>query len=254
MNTFLIAGQSYAGNAHDKRLSVRDRRIKSYDMKENQWVVADDPQPQGGGYTVSPPGRDAEWGSIWPAFADSIQPFFVDPIRLITTSIYSEPLSFWLATPTAIDKIATGSQVAEGKAPILWQHGESDVIAKTSRATYVREFRELRSRVASRSGYNLTWILALSTHHPTVYNDPAAENEIRAALIESAKEPDCLPGPDTDQLKGSYRSPIGHSQHFSESGQYAAAQMWHDSVIRASKLGAPKRHRTESGEPAKIPN
>lgn len=237
---FLIAGQSYAGNAHDKRLSVCDRRIKSYDMERGQWVVADDPQPQGG-YAVSPAGRDAEWGSIWPVFADAIQPFFGEPIRLITTSIYSEPLSYWLDTPAALDNIVTGLQVAEGEALILWQHGESDVIAKSSRETYVREFRELRSRVASRGGCNPRWILALSTHHPTVYNDPAAENEIRAALTDSAKEPGCFLGPDTDQLKGSYRSPVGRSQHFSESGQFAAAKMWRDVVAPTAPGGQPSR-------------
>ena len=230
MSTFLIAGQSYAGNAHDKRLSVRDRRINSYDMKLEQWVVADDPQPQGGGGHAA--NRIAEWGSIWPAFADALQSSFEKPIRLITTSIYSEPLSYWLDTPAMLDNIVTGALMAEGNAPILWQHGESDVIAKSSRETYVRNFRELRDRIAGRVGHRRTWMLALSTHHPTVYNDPAAENEIRAALLECANEPDCLPGPDTDQLKGVHRSPVGHSQHFTEAGQCAAAQMWCDTIHR----------------------
>lgn len=228
---YLIAGQSNAGNSQDKRLVIDDRngRVGAYDYERNEWRIADDPQPQGG---LPTPGRDAEWGSIWPAAMNLLLPALGAPIGLITTTIFCEPVAAWLDNPKPIDAIAQGAEVVGNRFnAILWQHGESDVIAKTHRNNYLRAFRELRSRVAHRIGTEPQWIIATSTHHPTVYDDPPAEAEIRAALQEAAHEPHCFVGPDTDLLKGVCRSPIGRSQHFSEAGQRVAGAMWFSSLL-----------------------
>jgi hypothetical protein len=228
--TFLIAGQSYAGNSNDKRLMIGDRsgRATCYDMQTRSWRIADDPQPQGGGYAISPPGRDAEWGSIWPAFGD----LFSGETRLVTCRIKGEPIAAWLESNDAIDDFAHAAAAVENDFRfILWQHGESDTIAGTRSCDYVRAFRELRDRVARKIRHQPIWLVAMSTHHPTVNQDLTREYEMRTALHACGRERDCRPGPDTDLLKGAYRSPKGKSEHYTELGQRAAAAMWFSTVI-----------------------
>ncbi len=109
---------------------------------------------------------------------------------------------------------------------MLWQQGESDVIEKTSTETYVDNVRTIRDAAFAQWGYSVPWLLAKSTHHPTVYNDPEGEGRIRSAIDALTKLPGFRPGPDTDTLQGENRGDIKSRRHFTGVGQKRAAEMW----------------------------
>ncbi len=56
---FLIAGQSYATNTNEEKMTIndRDKRVAAWNFRDGTWRTADDPQP-------TPDGSDG--GSIWP--------------------------------------------------------------------------------------------------------------------------------------------------------------------------------------------
>ncbi|MHC5543433.1 sialate O-acetylesterase, partial [Singulisphaera rosea] len=113
---------------------------------------------------------------------------------------------------------------------VLWQQGESDVIERVSAETYVANIKKIREALAQDWGFEPPWLLAKSTLHPTVYNDPAQEGVIRSAIGQLWGLPGFRRGPDTDILDGENRGPIGSRQHFSEIGQRRAGLMWFASV------------------------
>jgi lysophospholipase L1-like esterase len=121
--------------------------------------------------------------------------------------------------------------VAAGKAlgsfrAVLWQQGESDVIAKTTTTKYVANLRAIRSAAVDAWGLEVPWLLAKSTHHPTVYHDPDEEGRIRKAVDELAALPGFRPGPDTDALTGDSRGDMKSRRHFTGAGQRRAAESW----------------------------
>jgi hypothetical protein len=65
-------------------------------------------------------------------------------------------------------------------------------------------------------------LLAKSTHHPTIYNDPVGEGHIRGAIDELVKLPGFRAGPDTDTLTGENRGDAKSRRHFSGIGQRRA--------------------------------
>lgn len=62
--------------------------------------------------------------------------------------------------------------------------------------------------------------------HPTVYNRPAEEGQIRNAIDQLWHLPGIRPGPDTDVLGGENRGGLGTRRHFSGIGQRRAALLW----------------------------
>jgi hypothetical protein len=115
---------------------------------------------------------------------------------------------------------------------ILWQQGESDVIAKTTGETYIANLQTIRSAAVKAWGFEPVWLAAKSTHHPTVYNDPEGEGRIRSAIEELSKLPGFGAGPDTDTLTGENRGDAKSRRHFSAIGQRRAAQMWYATLIQ----------------------
>jgi lysophospholipase L1-like esterase len=109
---------------------------------------------------------------------------------------------------------------------VLWQQGESDVIARTTTAKYVSNLKTIRAAAVKAWGAEVPWLLAKSTHHPTVYNDPEGEGRIRRAVDELTKLPGFVPGPDTDTLTGENRGGPKSRRHFSAVGQRRAAELW----------------------------
>ena len=106
-------------------------------------------------------------------------------------------------------------------AAILKDH--EDVIKEELNVKNLKLIRESSAEVWK---FQPPWLMAKSTLHPTVYNRPAEEGEIRAAIEELTSMPGFGVGPDTDVLAGENRGGIGTRQHFTGIGQRRAALMW----------------------------
>ena len=101
--------------------------------------------------------------------------------------------------------------------------------------TDCRNLQQAIRKSAVRSwGFEPVWLLAKSTHHPTVYTDPEGEGRIRQATAQLWTMPGFGPGPDTDTLTGDNRGDQKSRRHFSAIGQRRAAALWHDVI--ASRL------------------
>ena len=133
---------------------------------------------------------------------------------------------------SAILKTPGGSQLRAQGGSLLRARfqGESDVIEKVSTDTYVSNLKEIRSRLASEWGFEPPWLLAKSTMHPTVYNDPTHEGMIRTAIDRLWTVPGFRPGPDTDILGGENRGGPQSRRHFSAIGQQRAGVLWFATV------------------------
>jgi hypothetical protein len=183
--------------------------------------VAHDPQP-------APDNSDG--GSIWPAFGDALLPGARVPIGLVNVAVGGTASQEWMPGTPLFERLsAVAGQVGRFRA-VLWQQGESDVIAKTSTKQYVANLRTIREQAAKAWGFDPPWLLAKSTLHPTVYNDPEGEGRIRAAIDELCRLPGFHHGPDTDVLGGPNRGGAKSRRHFSGQGQRAAALLWFASV------------------------
>lgn len=228
---FVVAGQSYATNCNDAKLSVTDpqKRVVAFDTVNRSWVVANDPQP-------APDG--SKDGSIWPPVGDALVKEFGVPIAFANVAVGGTATSQWMPEGTLHKRlVATGKELGRFRA-VLWQQGESDVIAKTTTEKYVANVRAIR-HAATAWGIQPPWLLAKSTLHPTVYNDPAGEGRIRKAVDELVVRPGFQPGPDTDTLTGKYRGDAKSRRHFSALGQAKAAEMWVE--VLKKNLTSPRK-------------
>lgn len=220
---FLIAGQSYASNSNDERLNVDDLhgRVAVFDEVRREWRIAHDPQPTG---------DTSDSGSIWPAFGDQLLPRLGVPIGLANVAVGATSSEQWLPEGELHARLRrVGLSLGRFRA-VLWQQGESDVIAKTSTEQYVRNLLEIRNAAVAAWGFSPPWYAAKSTLHPTVYNDPAGEGRIRQAIDQLWQSEGFRPGPDTDLLDGENRGGPMTRRHFSPIGQRRAAAMWVSSI------------------------
>ena len=228
---FVVAGQSYATNCNDERFKVADprRRVVAFDSAKNTWQVANDPQPAG---------DNSDGGSIWPPLGDALAKELRVPIGFANVAVGGTSSMQWMPDGNLHTRlIQTGKSLGRFRA-VLWQQGESDVIAKATTEKYVENLVTIRSAAAKTWGFEPPWLLAKSTHHPTVYNDVEGEGRIRAGIDELMKRPGFRPGPDTDTLKGDNRGDAKSRRHFSGIGQRRAAEMWL-SAIRQQVLPDP---------------
>ncbi|MFH1301983.1 MAG: neutral/alkaline non-lysosomal ceramidase N-terminal domain-containing protein [Planctomycetota bacterium] len=222
---FLVAGQSYATNCNDERLNVTDpqKRVVAFNAAKLSWAVANDPQP-------APDGSDG--GSIWPPLGDALAKELRVPIAFANVAVGATSSTQWMPDGKLHPQLVSAGQTLGRFRAVLWQQGESDVIAKTSTEQYVKNINAIREAAAKVWGFEPPWLLAKSTLHPTVYNDPVGEARIRTAIDELVKQPGFLSGPDTDTLKGENRGDNKSRRHFSGIGQRRAAQMWQESIRR----------------------
>ena len=214
---FLIAGQSYAAGANDELLRIDEEsgRTASFDLSNKSWRIAHDPQPAVG-----------DGGTIWPALGNLLVPLLRTPVGFANAAAGGTASRQWLPGEPLFDHLVKMAQAVGGFRAVLWQQGESDVIEKTSTQQYVENLVKIRAAFAERTGSRAPWLLAKSTLHPTVYNDPAGEQRIRSAIDQLVTKPGFLPGPDTDILGGENRGGPNTRRHFSGIGQRRAAQLW----------------------------
>jgi len=220
---FIVAGQSYATNCNDEKLKVADpmERVVALDTAQHQWRVAHDPQPAG---------DSSDGGSIWPSFGDLMVHSYNVPIGLVNVAVGGTSTRQWSTDGELFHRLLrAGAEIGDFRA-VLWQQGESDVIEKTPATIYVERLKEFRRRADQEWGEQRPWLLAKSTLHPTVYNEPADEANIRRAIEELIAEHGFVRGPDTDRLDGLNRGDKQSRRHFTGLGQRNAAAMWFASV------------------------
>ena len=138
----------------------------------------------------------------------------------------------WMPGGALHEGLVRAGTTLGGFRAVLWQQGESDVIAKTTTEKYVQNVKAIRAAASGNWGTEPTWLLAKSTLHPTVYTDPDGEGRIRKGIDELAKRPGFRTGPDTDALAGENRGGPKSRRHFSTVGQKRAAELWFE-VIKA---------------------
>ncbi len=220
---FVVAGQSYATNCNDERLTVADpqQRVVAFDSAKQSWAVANDPQPVFDG---------SDGGSIWPPLGDALAKEFGVPIGFANVAIGGSSSAQWLPEGNMLPRLINAGKTLGSFRAVLWQQGESDVITKNPTEGYIANINTIRDTSATAWGDSPPWLLAKSTHHPTVYNDPEGEGRIRAGIDELTKQPAFLPGPDTDTLTGDNRGDINSRRHFTGIGQRRAADMWLTSI------------------------
>lgn len=232
---FIVAGQSYATNCNDERLTVADprQRVVAFDVAKRTWAVAHDPQPVFDG---------SDGGSIWPPLGDALAQELNVPIGFANVAIGGSSSEQWLPDGKLHGRLKEAANSLSEFRGVLWQQGESDVINKNTTEGYVANINAIRDNfskahletnqsVQQYGDSSPPWLLAKSTHHPTVYNDPEAEQRIRAGIDQLTKShPAFLPGPDTDELKGENRGDKDSRRHFTGIGQRRAAEMWLTSI------------------------
>lgn len=216
---FVVAGQSYATNCNDERFKVAEPqgRVVAFDSAKGTWGIANDPQP-------APDGSDG--GSIWPPLGDALAKELRVPIGFANVAVGATSSQQWMPDGQLHPRLVKTGQTLGRFRAVLWQQGESDVIAKTTAEKYVANLKTIRETAAKAWGFEPPWLLAKSTHHPTVYNDPTGEGRIRGAIDELVKLPGFRAGPDTDTLTGENRGDAKSRRHFSGIGQRRAAEMW----------------------------
>jgi hypothetical protein len=227
---FLVAGQSYATNTNDERLSVTDgqRRVAALDVDTGQWRLADDPQPA--------PDR-SDGGSIWPPVGDRLTAALDVPVGFVNVAVGATSTRQWAPDGTLSARLHEAGRRAGPFRAVLWQQGESDVIERTSTDDYVARLQAIRAAAVEAWAFEPIWLCAFSTHHPTVYRDPDGEGRIRAAIERVSRLPGFGAGPDTDTLQGVDRGGPGSRRHFSPQGQRRAATLWTDILLGRGLLG-----------------
>ena len=230
---FIVAGQSYATNTNEERFRISDPqgRVSALNVANSAWAVAHDPQPV-------PDGSDG--GSIWPALGDSLLHQLQVPIGFSNVAVGGTSSQQWMPDGTLHPRLQQAGQALGRFRAVLWQQGESDVIAKTAIETYVANLQAIRKSAVRSWGFEPVWLLAKSTHHPTVYHDPEGEGRIRQATEQLCAIQGFGTGPDTDTLIGDNRGDQNSRRHFSAIGQRRAAALWYD--VLTSRL-----HESPSG-------
>lgn len=218
---FLIAGQSNAAGYSDELTRVEDpeSRVVAYDVLKREWRIANDPQPHAG------PG-----GTIWLSMCNALLPVLEVPIGLVNVAVTTTSSSQWLPGSELYRKLADAGNAAGLFRFVLWQQGESDVIKKVPTSEYAKNMISVRRELEKHWRFQPPWLLAKSTLHPTVYNDPLHENKIRAAISLLWQQRGFRRGPDTDLLAGENRGGPETRRHFSAAGQKRAGLMWFASV------------------------
>jgi hypothetical protein len=209
-------GQSNAGN-HGGAPSASDHGVQ---------LVA------GRCYRIADPLADATGagGSIWSRLASALGHRGTErPLVLVLLAVESTRAAEW----TARTKIAARLDdllhdlASRGVAvsAILWQQGEADARAGTSRGAYVADLEAVIRRIRG-AGIDAPVLLAHSTRC-----GPAVTTPIREARIEVASAMSNVRiGPDTDRLDDSYRV---DGCHFTAQGLDAAARDWHQALVDA---------------------
>ena len=168
------------------------------------------------------PGATGQGGNLWSELAPKLARSVGRPVIFSILAVESTRIRDWVEPGKLRQKLndtITG-QRQYGFVPdlVLWQQGEADAKAGTTRAKYLEQLNELVTTLRS-GGLSAPIVVALSTSCHNVGSE-----SVRSALkAAAATDPTIQIGPDTDVLTGSFRQ---DDCHFSTMGQRAAAELW----------------------------
>ena len=149
-DVFVIAGQSYAGNASEALLHLDDplERASAFDYRNGGWVTAHDPMPNRQQPQLL---RGALRGSVWPACLNALLPLVRVPIGLLQF-VHVGPIREWEGAILA-DLTGAVAKLGDFRA-VLWAQGESDLIDGTAGTEYERRLLELRVAFEKSHGWS----------------------------------------------------------------------------------------------------
>ena len=228
-DVFVIAGQSYAGNASEALLHLDDplERASAFDYRNGGWVTAHDPMPNRQQPQLL---RGALRGSVWPACLNALLPLVRVPVGLLQFA-HVGPVREWEGAILA-DLTVAVAKLGDFRA-VLWAQGESDLIDGTAGTEYERRLLELRVAFEKSLGVRTPWLVACSTIHPCVTEKPLSQNPIRRAQLSVGGREGFARGPDTDCLGPAFRQAGDQSGHFNVEGQRLAGRLWCHSIWSA---------------------
>lgn len=231
-----VAGQSYATNCNDQQFQVMDsgRRVSAFNWRTGNWQLANDPQPCA---------DESNGGSIWPLVGDQLASILNVPIGFVNVAYGGTSSEQWMPDGDLHRRLMATAQLIPRARAVLWQQGESDVIAGATTDDYVGRIRTIRDHAAAAWKQPVPWLLAKSTLHPTVYQKPVEEQRIRDGIERLIQQHGFLRGPDTDILAGENRGGPETRRHFSAVGQQNAASMWCAAILQHITTPVPEDDR-----------
>lgn len=206
-----VLGQSNAGN-HGESLPIAADTAPATFFHDGKCYQTRGPAP----------GATGRGGNFWVLLAPELAHATGRPVIFSTLAVEATEVRDWVEPGKLRDRLTDtiADQRQHGFIPelVLWQQGEADTKAGTTRAKYVERFGEFVAILRER-GISATIVVALSTR---CRND--GSDQVRAAIkAVAAADPRIKLGPDTDTLTGLMRL---DQCHFSATGQRAAADLW----------------------------
>lgn len=174
------------------------------------------------------PGATGQGGNLWAYLGPELSHKHGRPVIFSVLAVESTQLRDWVEPGALRDRMAKtiADQQRQGFVPdvILWQQGEADAKAQTTRSKYTQRFGEL-TRMLRNEGISAPIIVALSTH----CRNEGSESVRSALKAVVSADPTIMLGPDTDSLVGLNRQ---DDCHFSTIGQRAATELWLASLAK----------------------
>lgn len=206
-----VLGQSNAGN-HGEPIPAQAAPTPATFFHEGRCYRTNGPAPGATGVGSNP----------WIILAPELTRAIGRPVVFSVLAVEGTEIRNWIEPGKLRTRLADtiSTQQEHGFMPdlVLWQQGEADMKAGTTRAKYVERFGELASTLRE-SGISAPIVVALSTRCGSKGSEP-----VRAALKTIVQaDPGVRLGPDTDSLTLNMRL---NECHLSTIGQRAAARMW----------------------------
>lgn len=212
----LVLGQSNAGN-HGSSLPSPDARMQATFLFEGNCYRTAGPAP----------GATGRNGNIWTLLAPRLARATGQPVVFSVLAVDATQVRHWIEPGKLrhrlIETLASNREHHFVPAIVLWQQGEADARAGTTRREYHDRFAQLVALLRNQ-GITAPIVAALSTR---CRNN--GSEEVRTALQDSAARDSTVRlGPDTDNLTGPFRD---NGCHFTASGLDAAAELWAPAIV-----------------------
>lgn len=209
--TLLILGQSNAGN-HGEPLDTDTVSTPATFFNNGRCFLTAGPAP----------GATGRSGNPWVLLAPELTKATGRSVILSVLAVEGSQIRDWVEPGELRSRLANtiGALQKSGFSPdfVLWQQGEADSMAGTTRSKYAERFNALVSFLRENS-VSAPIIVALSSR----CGDSDGKAVRSALTLVSGQNKNVYTGPDTDSLGDAYR---WEKCHFSSSGLRAVADLW----------------------------